>query len=101
MIEDGLFDGLDAALMYHPCDRSHVESWPLASEDVDVVFHGMEVHASSDAWKGGNALDALIVLFNSVGLWRQRLREPRASTGSSARAAPPRTSSRPEPRPGS
>ena len=72
MIEDGLFEGLDAALMYHPCDRNHVESWPLASEDVDVVFHGIELHASSDAWKGGNALDALIVLFNSVGLWRQQ-----------------------------
>ena len=34
MIEDGLFDGLDAALLYHPCDRNHVDSHPLASEDV-------------------------------------------------------------------
>ena len=42
-IDDGLFDGLDAALMYHPCDRSHVESRPLASEDVEVVFHGLAV----------------------------------------------------------
>jgi amidohydrolase len=75
MIEDGLFEGLDAALMYHPCDRSHVASWPMASEDIDVVFRGKELHASSDAWKGGNALDALIVLFSSVGLWRQRLRQ--------------------------
>jgi amidohydrolase len=75
MIEDGLFEGLDAALMYHPCDRSHVASWPMASEDIDVVFRGTELHASSDAWKGGNALDALIVLFSSVGLWRQRLRQ--------------------------
>ena len=24
MIDDGLFDGLDAALLYHPCDRNHV-----------------------------------------------------------------------------
>ena len=39
MIEDGLFDGIDAALLYHPCDRSHVESHPLASEDVDVDVH--------------------------------------------------------------
>jgi amidohydrolase len=74
MIEDGLFDGLDAALMYHPCDRSHVESWPLASEDIDVVFHGLQAHASSDPWMGRNALDAMILLFSSVGLWRQQLR---------------------------
>ena len=53
--------------MYHPCDRNHVESWPLASEDVDVVFHGLQAHASSDPWKGRNALDAMILLFSSVG----------------------------------
>ncbi len=74
MIDDGLFDGLDAALLYHPCDRSHVESYPLASEDVDVVFTGLQAHASSDPWMGRNALDALILLFGSVGLWRQQLR---------------------------
>jgi metal-dependent amidase/aminoacylase/carboxypeptidase family protein len=73
MIEDGLFAGLDAALLYHPCDRSHVVSYPLASEDVDVVFTGLQAHASSDPWKGRNALDALVLLFTSVGLWRQQL----------------------------
>jgi amidohydrolase len=74
MIDDGLFEGIDAALLYHPCDRSHVESYPLASEDADVVFTGLQAHASSDPWKGKNALDALIMLFGSVGLWRQQLR---------------------------
>jgi amidohydrolase len=74
MIEDGLFEGIDAALLYHPCDRSHVETHPLASEDVEVVFRGLQAHASSDPWMGRNALDALISLFASVGLWRQQLR---------------------------
>ena len=74
MIDDGLFDGLDAALLFHPCDRSHVETHPLASEDVEVVYTGLQSHASSDPWRGRNALDALIVLFSSVGLWRQQLR---------------------------
>jgi amidohydrolase len=73
MIEDGLFEGIDAALLFHPCDRSHVESQPLASEDVEVVFHGLQAHAASDPWKGKNALDAMILLFSSVGLWRQQL----------------------------
>jgi metal-dependent amidase/aminoacylase/carboxypeptidase family protein len=68
-----VFAGLDAALLYHPCDRTHVESWPLASEDVDVVFSGLQAHASADPWKGRNALDAMILLFSSVGLWRQQL----------------------------
>jgi amidohydrolase len=74
MIEDGLFAGIDAALMFHPCDRNHVESHPLASEDVDVVFHGEEAHVSADPWRGRNALDAMVLLFSSVGLWRQQLR---------------------------
>jgi amidohydrolase len=74
MIEDGLFAGIDAALLFHPCDRNHVESRPLASEDVDVVFSGLQAHASSDPWRGRNALDAMIQLFTSVGLWRQQLR---------------------------
>ncbi len=74
MIEDGLFEGLDAALLYHPCDRNHVLSFPLASEDVHVTFGGLQAHAASDPWKGRNALDALVLLFSSVGLWRQQLR---------------------------
>ena len=74
MIDDGLFEGLDAALLYHPCDRDHVETHPLASEDVEVVYTGLQSHASSDPWRGKNALDALILLFTSVGLWRQQLR---------------------------
>jgi amidohydrolase len=74
MIDDRLFEGIDAALLYHPCDRNHVESHPLASEDADVTFSGLQSHASADPWLGKNALDALISLFVSVGLWRQQLR---------------------------
>ncbi len=98
MIAEGLFDGLDAALMYHPCDRDHVESWPLASEDIEVVFHGLQAHASADPWKGRNALDAMIVLFTSVGLWRQQLRETSRvhgiirEGGTAANVIPDRTS---------
>ena len=98
MIEDGLFDGIDAALLYHPCDRSHVESHPMASEDVDVVFTGLSSHASSDPWKGANALDAMIQLFTAVGLWRQQLK-PSARVhgiiregGTAANVIPDRTS---------
>jgi amidohydrolase len=73
MIAEGLFDGLDAALLFHPCDRNHVASIALASEDVEVVFHGLQSHAAADPWRGRNALDAMIQLFSAVGLWRQQL----------------------------
>jgi amidohydrolase len=74
MIDDGLFAGLDAALLFHPSDRNLVKAVALASVDVEVVFTGLQAHAASDPWKGRNALDALVLLFGSIGLWRQQLR---------------------------
>jgi amidohydrolase len=74
MIDDGLFADVDAALLFHPCDRDHVEVHPLASEDAEVVFTGLEAHAAMAPWEGRNALDAMVLLFASVGLWRQQLR---------------------------
>ena len=74
MIDDGLFDGLDAALLYHPSDKDNVEIALLASEDVEVTFTGRSSHAAADPWLGHNALDALLLLFTEIGLWRQQLR---------------------------
>jgi amidohydrolase len=73
MVEEGAFEGIDAALLFHPSDRTHTRVVLLASEDVEVVFTGFESHASSDPFLGRNALDAMIALFTSVGLWRQQL----------------------------
>jgi amidohydrolase len=74
MLDDGLFDGLDAALLFHPSDLTHSRCGLLASVDVDVTFTGRAAHASSEPWEGRNALDALVLLFSSIGLWRQHLR---------------------------
>lgn len=74
MLDDGLFEGVDAALLFHPSDKDHVVIRLLASEDVTVTFLGLQAHAAADPWMGKNALDALIQLFVSVGLWRQQLR---------------------------
>ena len=74
MLHEGLFDGLDAALLYHPSDMTHLTCGLLASEDVHVTFYGFQAHAAADPWQGRNALDAMILLFSSIGLWRQQLR---------------------------
>jgi amidohydrolase len=74
MLDDGLFDGLDAALLFHPSDETSSRCRLLASVDVDVTFTGVAAHAAADPWEGKNALDALILLFSSIGLWRQQLR---------------------------
>jgi amidohydrolase len=74
MLDDGLFEGLDAALLFHPSDRTQVGCMLLASEDVEVTFSGLQAHAASEPWMGRNALDALVLLFGAIGLWRQQLR---------------------------
>ncbi len=74
MLADGLFDGLDAVLLFHPSDVTHLTCGLLAAEDVEVTFRGLQAHAASDPWLGRNALDGIILLFSSVGLWRQQLR---------------------------
>ena len=73
MLDDGLFAGLDAAILFHPSDLTHLACDLLASEDVSVTFHGLQAHAAADPWRGRNALDAMITLFSAVGLWRQQL----------------------------
>ena len=74
MLDDGLFDGVDAALLFHPNDRTSSSIALLASVDVEVTFTGRQAHAASEPWMGRNALDALVLLFQSIGLWRQQLR---------------------------
>jgi amidohydrolase len=74
MLQEGVFEGIDAALLFHPSDRTHTRVVLLASEDVDVTFTGLQSHAASDPWLGRNALDAMISLFTTIGLWRQQLR---------------------------
>ena len=46
----------------------------LACVDVQVTFHGLQAHAAADPWMGKNALDALLLLFQGVALWRQQIR---------------------------
>lgn len=73
MIEHGVFDGLDAAILAHPFDRNHLAMPALALEDLRLSFHGVSSHASSAPWDGANALDAMVQLLSSIGLWRQQL----------------------------
>jgi amidohydrolase len=74
MIDEGVFDDVDAALQIHPSDRTNAEIACLAITDVDVTFHGKLAHASADPWLGKNALDALVLLYTMVAQWRQHLK---------------------------
>ncbi|MFI6104695.1 amidohydrolase [Streptomyces sp. NPDC051310] len=73
LVEAGVFDGVDAALMAHP--GVHSWSWaPLtASAQVRVGFHGRAAHPTGSPTEGIDALGALIQLFNTLGVTDRRL----------------------------
>lgn len=74
MADDGVFNGLSAAMMMHPRDRTYLDRGSLAAARFTVEFFGKSAHASSAPEQGVNALDALLQVFFSISQWRQQLR---------------------------
>ena len=73
LVEAGVFDDLDAALMAHASDMRRAHRLFLGNRKVEFTFHGRAAHAAAYPERGVNALDAVILLFNGVGLLRQQL----------------------------
>ena len=73
-VREGFFHDVDAALCVHPGsdyhDLTHAE---IACAPIRIAFRGKASHASSNPQAGINALDALILVFNAIGLLRQQL----------------------------
>jgi amidohydrolase len=69
----GVFDGVDAALMFHP--GVHDWAWaPLTAQvELTVTFHGRAAHPTGNPTEGIDALAALIQLFTTIGAVRPRL----------------------------
>ena len=73
MLDDGAFEGVDAALMVHPGDRELDRMTTLAVGVVLVTYHGHASHAASAPWLGRNALDAAINGYNNISALRQQM----------------------------
>lgn len=60
MARDGVFSGLDAAVVWHPSDTSEVNTRSnLALNNFKVTFSGRTAHAAGSPWDGRSALDAV------------------------------------------
>lgn len=75
MARAGAFEGVDAAMMFHPSSRTVVSRASKAMVRVKVEFFGKAAHASAAPDMGVNALEAMIQLFVSVNGLRQHLRK--------------------------
>jgi amidohydrolase len=75
MIEAGLFDDVDAAMMFHPSTHTVADRGSLAITEVKLEFMGKPAHASASPEKGINALDAVIQTFNGLNALRQHIKD--------------------------
>ncbi len=74
MAERGAFAGIDAAMMMHPSTCNSAMITALACMALDVEFFGKEAHAAAHPDLGINALEAMILSFNSINSLRQHIR---------------------------
>ena len=73
-VREGFFRDVDAALCVHPGSSHHeLTHTEVACAPIRIAFKGKAAHASSAPQEGINALDALILVFNAIGLMRQQL----------------------------
>jgi amidohydrolase len=75
MVEEGIFDGIDAALMVHPSSRRHVAKGYLALRKMRFTYLGKPAHAAAYPENGINALDGVLLLFQGIAALRQHLPE--------------------------
>ena len=73
-VREGFFRDVDAALCVHPgSDHHELTHAEIACAPIRIAFQGKAAHAASNPQDGINALDALILVFNAIGLMRQQL----------------------------
>lgn len=73
LTEAGIFDGIDAALMFHPGSCNVPEISSLALDAIEVSFFGRCAHMAVSDNIGINALEALLNLFQRVNKLKRKL----------------------------
>ena len=75
MIEGAAFEGVDAALMFHPFDRDLLAHRTLASVWLTFDFHGVPSHAAIAPHAGRSALTACLDTFRLIDGQRVHFRD--------------------------
>ena len=75
MIEAGVFEGIDAAMMFHPFDRDILAHPALASIWIAMTFRGAAAHAAAAPHDGSSALTACMDTFRLIDGQRVHFRD--------------------------
>lgn len=73
MVEAGIFNGIDVAMLVHPDGVTHESGTSNAMDAIQFHFTGKASHAASAPEEGINALDAVILTFNGINALRQHV----------------------------
>ncbi|MGI9246826.1 MAG: amidohydrolase, partial [Steroidobacteraceae bacterium] len=75
MARDGLFDGIDAVLAWHPGDETQADMVSSqAMVDLAIEFRGKAAHAASDPWNGRSAVDAAELFTHGINMMREHIK---------------------------
>ncbi len=75
MEREGAFEGVDAAMMMHPGFVNLTNMPTVAAIHMEVVYHGRPSHSAALPEKGINALDGLILAYQSIAALRQHIKQ--------------------------
>lgn len=73
MANNGVFDGVDIAMISHPGSKHQLSGTTAELVPLRFTFKGQTAHAAGSPEKGINALDACIILFNSINALREHV----------------------------
>ena len=80
LIEEGVFNDIDFALMIHPGSQNLIGRGGLAAMQLDIEFAGKAAH-SSDPASGINALTALLEVFKGIDTLRNTFEDGTRANG--------------------
>ena len=75
LLDAGVFEGIDAVLMFHPGDRTLAWRHAIASAHLRVQFRGQASHAAKNPEDGRSALAGMIQFFVAIDSLRQFIPE--------------------------
>ncbi|WP_420449478.1 amidohydrolase [Candidatus Palauibacter sp.] len=74
MANAGVFDGVDATLVWHPMTETRVTNASTqAMNNFTVEFRGQAAHSAADPWNGRSALDAAEMMNYGANLMREHV----------------------------
>jgi amidohydrolase len=74
LVQAGVFAGVDAAMLFHPHNRTEMVKLALGMRELRVEYFGKASHAAASPERGVNALDAVVLAYTGISTLRQQVR---------------------------